>query len=163
MKFGIPVPLKIGALVLATTALYTYIGQLVPQKEVLPPAEAVISADMGPEQLVEVGREIAENKGICLTCHTIGQGGAGMRFPDLDGIGARAATQIPEMSAVEYLAQSLYEPDAFIVPGYNPGMPVINKGAIGLSDEEIIAVIAWLESLGGEPTVDLETKFVYTQ
>ena len=47
----------------------------------------------------------------CLTCHTIGQSGA-LRFPDLEGIGAKAKTRVPGMSDVEYLAQSLYEPTA---------------------------------------------------
>ena len=36
MKLGVPVPLRIAGLVLGATALYTYIGQLVPQKEVQP-------------------------------------------------------------------------------------------------------------------------------
>ena len=35
----IPLIVRIGALVLATTAFYTYVGQMVPQKEVQPPAE----------------------------------------------------------------------------------------------------------------------------
>ena len=33
----VPLPARIGLLVLASTAFYTYVGQLVPQKEVLPP------------------------------------------------------------------------------------------------------------------------------
>ena len=46
----------------------------------------------------------------------------------------------------------------FIVPGFNPGMPVINKPPIGLSDQEILAVIAYLQSLGGKVTVTLDSK-----
>ena len=49
----------------------------------------------------------------------------------------------------------MYEPDAFIVPGFNPGMPVINKPPIGLTDQEILCVIAYLQTLGGTPTVTL--------
>ena len=162
MKLGIPIPLKIAVLVVGTTLLYTYIGQLVPQKEVLPPAETVISEDMTPEDLVQVGREIAEGKGICLTCHTIGQSGA-LRFPDLDGIGQRAETRVEGLDATEYLAQSLYDPEAYIVPGFNPGMPVIHKPPIALNDQEIIAVIAWLQSLGSTPTVNLESTFETAQ
>ena len=87
MKFEIPVPLKIAALVVGATALYTYIGQLVPQKMVMPPEETVMSADMTTDDLVQVGSEIAQGKGLCFTCHTTGKGGAaGARFPDLDGI-----------------------------------------------------------------------------
>ncbi|HUP24875.1 MAG TPA: cytochrome c [Thermoanaerobaculia bacterium] len=161
MHFTIPTPLKIGLVVLGTTALYTYIGQLVPQKEVLPPAETVISSEMTTEQLVEVGRQVAENQGICLTCHTIGQSGSALRYPDLAGIGSRAETRVPGLGGVEYLAQSLYEPEAFIVPGFAGGMPPIHRPPIGLSDDEIKAVIAWLQSMGGTPTVTLQTDLGY--
>lgn len=161
MKLEIPIPIKIGLVVFGTTLLYTYIGQLVPQKEVLPPAETVISAEMTPEELVDVGRQVAENKGICLTCHTIGQSGSALRFPDLAGIGARAGDQVPGLDGLQYLAQSLYEPNVFIVPGFSPGMPVIDKPPIGLTEDEIKAVIAWLQSLGGTPTVDLSTDLGY--
>ena len=49
-------------------------------------------------------------------------------------------------------------PTVYIVPGFNPGMPVINKPPIGLTDQEILAVIAYLQSLGGKVTVTLESK-----
>ena len=37
----IPHIVRIGALVLATTGFYAYVGQMVPQKEVQPPQETV--------------------------------------------------------------------------------------------------------------------------
>jgi mono/diheme cytochrome c family protein len=153
----IPVPLRIGLLVLAATGFYTYVGQLVPQKEVLPPQETVIRADLTTADMVTVGRQVAETKGLCLTCHTIGRSGA-LRFPDLDGVASRAATRVPGLSDVEYFAQSLYAPDTFIVPGFNPGMPAINKPPIGLTDQEILCVIAFLQSLGGTASVTLQTS-----
>lgn len=154
---SVPVSLRIAALAVATTAFYTYVGQLVPQKEVLPPAEVAISKDMTPEQMAQVGRQIMDGKGLCFTCHTMGKSGA-LRFPDLEGIGGRAASRIPGLSDVEYLAQSLYDPDVYIVPGFNPGMPAIHKPPIGLTDEEILTVIAYLQSLGGTTTVTMQTK-----
>jgi mono/diheme cytochrome c family protein len=156
----VPLIVRIAALVFVTTAFYTYVGQMVPQKEVLPPQETVLAADRTTEDLVTVGSQIMEGKGLCTTCHTIGQSGA-LRFPDLEGIGARAATRVPGLSDVEYLAQSLYEPDAYIVEGFNPGMPVINKPPIGLTDQEILSVIAYLQSLGGTPTVTLQSTHRY--
>ena len=155
-----PVVAKIGALVLATTAFYTYVGQLVPQNEVQPPEAIAISADITTEEMVEIGREIAGGKGLCMTCHTIGQTGA-LRFPDLSGVAGRATTRIPGLSDVEYFAQSLYEPDSYIVEGFNPGMPVINVPPIGLTDQEILVVIAYLQSLGGTATVTLQTAHTY--
>lgn len=156
MKLEVPVPLKIAALAIGATALYTYIGQLVPQKQVLPPTETVFAAEMTTEDLVAIGKQVAEGKGLCFTCHTIGKSGA-LRFPDLDGVAARSETRIEGLSGLEYLAQSIYTPDVFIVDGFSKGMPAINKPPIGLNDQEIVAVIAYLQSLGGTPSVTLET------
>jgi len=156
----IPVVPRIGALVLATTAFYGYVGQMVPQNEVQPPAEILIRADLTTPEMVEIGRDITQGKGLCRTCHTIGQTGA-LRFPDLDGVAVRAQTRVPGLSEVEYFAQSLYEPDRFVVPGFNPGMPTINRPPIGLTDQEILCVIAYLQSLGGTPTVTLQTAHNY--
>ena len=156
----LPLPLRIAVLVLVTTAFYTYVGQLVPQKEVLPPQETVIRADLTTADMVTVGRQIMDGKGLCMTCHTIGRSGA-LRFPDLDGVAGRAETRVPGLTDVEYFAQSLYSPDTYIVPGFNPGMPVINKPPIGLTDQEILCVIAALQSLGGTATVTLQTSHSY--
>ena len=156
----IPLPARIGLLVLATTAFYTYVGQLVPQKEVLPPQETILRSDLTTADMVTVGRQISEGKGLCTTCHTIGRSGA-LRFPDLDGVASRAATRVPGLNDVEYFAQSLYAPDTFIVAGFNPGMPVINKPPIGLNDQEILTLIAYLQTLGGTATVTLQTSHSY--
>jgi len=158
MRFRVPVSLRIAALAVATTGFYTYVGQLVPQKEVHPPVDVVLSKDMTPAQMAKTGREIMDNKGLCFTCHTIGKKAGPFRYPDLDGVGARAAHRVPGLTDVEYLAQSLYEPGAFIVPGFSPGMPQISKPPIGLTDDEILAVIAYLQSLGGTTTVTMNTK-----
>jgi mono/diheme cytochrome c family protein len=156
----IPHIVRIGALVFATTAFYGYVGQMVPQKEVQPPKETVLRADLTTADMVQVGREIVQGKGLCSTCHTIGKSGA-LRFPDLDGVAVRAQTRVPGLSDIEYFAQSMYEPNAFIVPGFNPGMPAINKPPIGLTDQEILCVMAYLQSLGGTPTVTLQTTHRY--
>jgi mono/diheme cytochrome c family protein len=153
----IPIPLRILGLTVATTAFYTLVGQLVPQKEVHPPKEAELKKDMTSDQVVKAGQEIFEGKGLCTTCHTLGKSGA-LRFPDLGGIGSRAASRKPGLSDVDYLAESIYDPNLFIVPGFNPGMPVINKPPIGLSDQEILAVIAYLQSLGGKASVTMDSK-----
>ena len=156
----IPLMARIGFLVLATTTFYAYVGQMVPQSEVQPPEEIIIRADLTTPEMVEIGRGITEGKGLCRTCHTIGQTGA-LRFPDLAGVAGRATERVPGLSDVDYFAQSMYEPDTFVVPGFNPGMPVINRPPIGLTDQEILCVIAYLQSLGGTPTVTLQTSHRY--
>jgi hypothetical protein len=140
---------------------YTYVGQMVPQKEVLPPQETVIRADLTTDDMVKVGQEVMNGKGLCFTCHTLGKTEGPFRFPDMSGVDIRAKTRVPGLSDVEYFAQSMYEPEKFIVPGFNPGMPVINKPPIGLTDQEILCVIAYLQTLGGTPTVTLMTSHAY--
>ena len=156
----VPLIVRIGALVLATTAFYTYVGQMVPQKEVQAPKETALGGNMSTADMVKVGREIMEGKGLCLTCHTIGKTGA-LRFPDLQGVDTRAKTRVPGLNDVEYFAQSMYEPTAFVVPGFPPAMPPINQPPIGLTDQEILCVIAYLQTLGGTPTVTLQTTHHY--
>jgi cytochrome c oxidase subunit 2 len=112
---------------------------------------------MSVDELVQAGRQIAEGKGTCMGCHTIGSASKG-RFPDLGGIGSRAGSRKPGMSSTDYLAESLYDPNAYIVEGYSPGMPPISKPPIALSDMEILALVAYLQSLGGEPAVTATTR-----
>ena len=157
MTLRVPLMLRIGLLVVGTTGLYTYIGQLVPQKQVLPPEVIELPKDLSTQDMIPIGEQIFLGKGLCSTCHTIGKSGA-LRFPDLSGIGARAATRIPGLSDVDYLGMSLYEPDAFIVPGFNPGMPTMNKPPMDLTDQEILTVIAYLQSLGGTASVTMDTQ-----
>lgn len=156
----VPHSIRIAGLVLATTAFYGYVGQLVPQREVQPPQETVLRTDMTTADMVKIGGELMASKGLCLTCHTIGKSGA-LRFPDLAGVAVRAQGRVAGLSDVEYFAQSMYEPEKFIVPGFNPGMPVINKPPIGLTDQEILCVMAFLQTLGGTATVTLQTSHNY--
>ncbi len=157
----IPLLVRIGALVLATTGFYTYVGQMVPQKEVQPPEEIAIPTDLTTAQMVTIGQQIMNGKGLCFTCHTLGKKEGPYRFPDLENVDVRAKTREPGLSDVEYFAQAMYEPNAFIVPGFVPGMPTINKPPVGLTDQEILCVIAYLQTLGGTPTVTLQTKHHY--
>jgi len=156
----VPVSLRIAALAVATTGFYTYVGQMVPQKEVYPPQEVEIKKDINTAEMAKLGREIMDGKGLCFTCHTIGKKGA-LRFPDLEGVDTRARTREVGLADVDYFAQAMYEPNAYIVDGFSPGMPVINKPPIGLTDDEILCVIAYLQSLGGTSTVTMQTRHHY--
>jgi len=149
--------IKIFVFVILTIGFYSYVGQMVPQKITYPPQSTELSADLTPVQLAAAGEDIASGKGTCFTCHTVGSAPDGLRFPDLGGIGSRAATQKDGMSDVDYLAESLYDPNSFVVEGFLAGMPAVGGPPINLTDNEILAVIAYLQSLGGSPTVTLDT------
>ncbi len=153
----IPITLQLALLTVGMTGFYMMVGQAVPQKEVQPPEVIEIAEDVSTEQMVEIGKGIYEGKGICYTCHANTS-----RYPDLQNIATVAANRIPGYSALDYLAESLYEPGAYIVEGFNPGMPEVNKPPIDLTDAEVLSVIAYLQTLGGEATVTMETKTAYT-
>jgi mono/diheme cytochrome c family protein len=152
--------LRIAALTIGATLFYAYVGHMVPQQITYPPEEVALKADMTTEEMVSAGEEIVGGKGTCLGCHTIGDDKPG-RFPDLGGIGSRAGSRKQGLTDVEYLAESLYEPNVYIVEGFNPGMLAANKPPISLSDQEILAVIAYLQSLGATPNVTMATKLKY--
>lgn len=153
--------LKIFGFTVLVLAFYAYVGQMVPQERAYPPETTELSADMGTEEMVEVGQEIFDNKGTCNTCHAVEEGEGTGRFPNLHDIGTIADERREGYSDIEYLAESLYQPNEYLVEGYNPAMPQVNQPPIELSDQEIKAVIAYLQSLGGTPTITMDTTLQY--
>ena len=151
---AIPVGLKVGALALLTMGSYTYFANSIPQIESKPPQDVSLEGNVPPPVLVKAGEQIFRTKGACETCHKIGE--KGMRAPDLGGVGARAMKRKPGMSAKQYLIESLLEPGAYVVEGYPPIMPAVDKPPIGLNRSEVWAVVAFLESQGGTVDVKLD-------
>ena len=127
------------------------------QKEQEAAERARFLASLETEKMVELGKEIVAGKGLCVVCHMVGPDGFGTQGPDLAGIGERAGSRVPGMTDVEYLAESLYRPNAFVVPGFEPEMPTVEDPAVALDELETLMVIAYLQSLGGTPTVNPET------
>jgi len=144
--------LKILGVVLATLALYTLIANKIPQVQSEVPRALTLSADVTPEQLVQAGEQVFNGIGGCTTCH-----GLGTRAPNLltdekgqGSIGARCGRRESGKDCKGYLYESLTQPRAFVVPGYEPIMPDMTRT---LSPQQIWAVIAYLESQGGAITV----------
>lgn len=138
------------AMVLGTFSL---IALSVPQMASLPPAVETfdLASVQSPEDLASIGQKIFFSKGQCALCHSIGPSESA-RCPDLNGIGAKLAP--------EFLYESLTQPQAYIyldfrhegVPKEYPArMPHINKDPIGLTNQEIYSVIAFLQKMSGEP------------
>ncbi|OLB96210.1 MAG: hypothetical protein AUH30_13200 [Candidatus Rokubacteria bacterium 13_1_40CM_68_15] len=151
----VPVGVKASLFALAIMGSYTYFANSIPQIESKPPQELSLEGgNVTPAQLVKAGEEIYKTKGTCEICHRIGQ--KGTRAPDLAGIGSRAATRKPGMSAKAYIIESLLQPSAYIVEGYPPIMPAVDKPPIGLNRSELWALTAFLESLGGTVDVKLD-------
>lgn len=147
--------LKICLFALAVIGVYAYYANSIPQIESRPPEELSLEGgQVTSEELRQAGEKIFYGKGTCAVCHAIGQ--KGQRAPDLQGVGARAASLKPGMDAKAYLIQSLMEPGAYVVEGYENIMPQIHKPPIGLNRSELWAAVAFLQSLGGTPDVRLE-------
>jgi mono/diheme cytochrome c family protein len=148
----VPISLKVGVFSIAVMGGYTYFANSIPQIESKPPQELSLEGgNVTPAQLIKAGEEIYKTKGTCEICHKIGQ--KGTRAPDLAGVGARAPKAKPGTSGKQYLIESLINPGAFIVEGYPPIMPAVDKPPIALNRSEVWALTAFLESLGG--TVDV--------
>ena len=128
---------------------FVYICNAIPQIESRPVEEVTIGSS--PEELVAAGDKIFNSdRAQCLTCHSLREDPKA-RCPNQEGLGERASTRKSGMGAAEYLVESVYNPNAFIVPGYPAKqMTPVNRPPIVLSDDEILAVIAFLNSLGGK-------------
>lgn len=146
--------LRIVLVVLVTLGVYTGISNIIPQVESEVPERVEIGSDVTPQQLVSMGEELFEGAGGCVACH-----GRGTRAPQLMGeIGARCGDRVEGMSCKEYLRESLVQPGAYVVDGFQPIMPPADAQ---LSDGQVWALVAFLQSQGGEVTVtpqDLEAS-----
>ena len=150
----LPIPLKVGLFSIAIMGSYSWFANSIPQIESKPPQELSLEGgNVTPAQLVKAGEQIYHTKGTCEICHRIGQ--KGTRAPDLAGVGGRASKTKPGMTAKAYLLESLLQPQAYVVEGYPPIMPAVDKPPIALNRSEVWALIAFLESLGGNVDVTL--------
>ena len=133
---------------LAVIWFYAFVASLVPESST---AVSVTELDWtDPDSVAEQGALIFNGKGQCAACHTVDPSAPPGRCPDLTDIGITAANRVPGMSAKDYLIESLYEPEKYLVTGYGKIMPPVWKSPISLSHVEIQAIIAYLQSQGGE-------------
>ena len=133
---------------LAVIWFYAFVASLVPESST---AVSLTELDWSdPDAVAEQGALVFNGKGQCAACHTVDPSAPPGRCPDLTDIGINAANRIPGMGAKDYLIESLYEPAKHLIPGYGKIMPEVWKAPIALSKLEIEAVIAYLQSQGGE-------------
>jgi mono/diheme cytochrome c family protein len=147
--------LKVVAVVIVTVLAYTALANMIPQVQSEVPQELSFAEGATPEQLIAAGEQLYAGAGGCTACH-----GLGTRAPNLltdqDGtgqIGARCAARIAGVTCKEYLHQSMISPNEYVVEGFQPIMPDMRRT---LSPLQIWALVAYLESLGGEVTVTTE-------
>ena len=153
--------LKVFIFNLALIAFFLYVGNSIPQKSEQPPQELTLAADAPIDDFIAAGQLIVTDKNRCAQCHSIGK--KGERAPDLDGVGGRAGARVQEpgytgaaSNGAEYIVESLHNPTAYLVAGYQPIMPPFGRQ---LNDMEVVAAVSFLQSLGGEVTVNGTTRF----
>jgi len=141
--------LKILLTVVGTLAVFTFVANVIPQVQSAVPEVIVLRADMAPEELATIGESIYQGVGGCTACH-----GLGTRAPDLLGVvGSTCVSRQEGMSCKDYLWESLVNPLAYVVEGFQPIMVDQSRT---LSQPELWTLVAFLESQGGEITVDAD-------
>jgi mono/diheme cytochrome c family protein len=143
---------KIVALSLAVIGFYTLVAHIIPQLQSEVPAQVAIGPAASPEELAAAGERIYST--VCTACH-----GLGTRAPHLvtdhgglGPIGARCLARLGD-GCKEYLYRSLIAPGDSVVAGFANIMPDMRTQ---LDANQLWAVIAYLQSQGGEITVTFQ-------
>ena len=95
---------------------------------------------------VQMGQDLFQNKLGCASCHA---GGADQRGAKLEGIYNKEVKLVGGQTVVaddEYIRNSILNPSAQIVEGYQPIMPTF-KGQV--TEEQLVALVAYIKSLSG--------------
>lgn len=97
-----------------------------------------------PAGQAAAGQQVFSGKGGCVACHSLDQGVV-LVGPSLAGIGTRAGTTRPDYPPDAYLYQSITNPNAYVVDGFQAGIMPQTFGQI-LSEQELSDVIAFLKT-----------------
>ena len=88
------------------------------------------------------GAQLFASQG-CVGCHKVKDQGGGAVGPDLSNIGSTAATRKPGTDAQAYLRESIVDPNAFVVQGFQPNvMPGTYRQT--LTPEQLDALVNYL-------------------
>lgn len=119
-------------------------GQEVAKTDQLQMTQASVRTSLPARSLVAQGKKIFETKG-CVSCHTTD--GVSRIGPSLKGLYG-SNVQLADNSVVKadenYIRESIENPQAKIVKGFNPVMPTF-KGTI--AEAEMNALIAYIKNL----------------
>lgn len=123
---------------------------------------ARVGASLPEESARRLVKRYSGGDGQCGTCHKIGTSGSATRGPDQEGLASRAEERAKELgmpNGLDYLVESIVEPEKYIVKGYDKIMPRVYDPPIMLSREKILAVLAYLQTLGGESDIGALMKY----
>lgn len=81
----------------------------------------------------------------CATCHSV-KGNRVVVGPSLEGIARRASARVSDLSAEDYLRESILFPDSYVVEGYAVGSMQQNF-ATNLTSEDVNYLVTYLLTL----------------
>lgn len=90
---------------------------------------------------------VLEGQAGCVTCHSLSPGQV-IVGPSLASVGVEAGTRVEGLSAEAYIEQSIVDPSAYVVEGFEDGQMPSVWGDV-LSDAEVDALIEYLLTLRG--------------
>ena len=121
--------------------------------------------------LQESGEQLFHGRGGCSTCHRIGENGTRFTGPNLGvdplcatdakmlterdavacrPVAERAAARRPGLSPIEYVVESIMDPERVVTPTYAPKvMKRLDEPPVSLSDEEILALATYVAGGAG--------------
>lgn len=150
----LPAVIAMGVLIVLAIVFISELGAVSGSGDNVVPAESTLTAETyAPEvsALLETGDAAAGEALVtrygCVSCHA-GAGAENKLAPTFEGVGTRAETRRPPLSAAAYIYESIVHPTAFELEGFSGNMPVIYDGLI--PDEELGSIIAYLLTLTGE-------------
>jgi cytochrome c551/c552 len=130
---------------LVELAAYGTLAVLLVAASVAPEERATSIPATAPTASADRGRMLFMTKG-CVGCH-VHPAVARSRMsvgPNLSGLTERAGARVPGLDARAYVMQSLREPQAFVVPGFEP----VPMPDLRLTDEEVESLTAFLLAPG---------------
>lgn len=90
-------------------------------------------------------RILGPNPG-CITCHSMDPDTT-LVGPSIAGVATRAGSRVNGQTAREYLRESILDPSAFVVAGFDDGKMPTDLGEV-LSADEVEALVGYLLTLG---------------
>lgn len=112
----------------------------------------LVACGGGGDPKVEKGKALFNQSVIgvnagCATCHSLNKDEV-INGPSFYGLATTAATMVPGMDAEAYIRQSIEDPNAFIVPGFEDKADVMPKDwKVVLTADEEDAIVAYLLTL----------------
>lgn len=104
-----------------------------------------------PPTTVRPGQDLFEERILgpnpgCITCHSMDPDTT-LVGPSIAGVATRAGSRVAGQNADDYLRESILNPSAFVVPGFDDGKMPTDLGEV-LSSGEVEALVGYLLGLG---------------